>query len=79
MEVIVMNKAEIYTWTFCPYCIDAKKLLESKNIPYTEYKIDRDNEKKKELYNKTGQDTVPYIFINDTFIGGYDELKDLNI
>lgn len=78
MEVVfTMIKVELYTWTYCPYCKQAKNLLEEKNIPYKEYPIDGNDEKKKELYEKTNQNTVPFIFINDKFIGGYSELKAL--
>lgn len=73
-----MTKVELYTWTYCPYCKRAKNLLEEKNISYQEYPIDNDAEKKKELYEKTNQDTVPFIFINGKFIGGYSELKKLD-
>ncbi|MCR1900122.1 glutaredoxin 3 [Irregularibacter muris] len=72
-----MTKVEIYTWTFCPFCIRAKELFERKNTPYIEHIIDGDDKKKKELYEKTNQDTVPFIFINDQFIGGYSDLQAL--
>lgn len=72
-----MAKVELYTWTYCPYCINAKKLLEEKNIPYTDHPIDDKPEKKHELFAQTGQDTVPYIFINGKLIGGFTELKQL--
>ena len=72
-----MTKVELYTWAHCPYCINAKNLLAEKNIPYTEYPIDEQPEKKQELFAKTGQDTVPYIFIDGKLIGGYTELRQL--
>jgi glutaredoxin 3 len=73
-----MSKIELYTWSYCPYCINAKKLLDDKNIPYTEYPIDDKPEKKQELFVKTGQDSVPYVFIDGELIGGYTELKQLD-
>lgn len=73
-----MAKVELYTWTYCPYCKRAKEILEDQNIPYSETTIDGDDVKKKELYQKTGQNTVPYIFINEEFIGGCSHLEDLN-
>ena len=27
-----MTKVEIYTWTYCPYCIKAKELLENSHL-----------------------------------------------
>lgn len=73
-----MAKAELYTWSGCPYCHRAKNLLEQKNIPYTEHKIDNNDEKKAELFKQTGQNTVPFVFINGQFIGGFSELKELD-
>ena len=73
-----MPKVELYTWSYCPYCKRAKELLENKNIAYFEIIIDGDDVKKEELYQKTGQNTVPYIFINKEFIGGCSHLEELN-
>ncbi len=73
-----MAKVEIYTLSNCPYCVMAKNLLNAKKIPYTEYNIDNNEQKKEELYQKTKQTTVPFIFINDQFIGGYTDLKELD-
>ncbi|MFZ7120782.1 MAG: glutaredoxin 3 [Eubacteriaceae bacterium] len=72
-----MAKVKIYTWNHCPYCINAKRLLENKEIKYYEYSIENDNIKYKELCSKTNQNTVPFIFINNIFIGGYNELRRL--
>ena len=72
------KKAEIYTWSYCPYCKRAKQLLERKNIPYEEYIIDGNDEKKKELFEQTNQDTVPYVFVDGNFIGGFDDLSQMN-
>ncbi|MFZ7133435.1 MAG: glutaredoxin domain-containing protein [Eubacteriales bacterium] len=69
--------AEIYTWSYCPYCTRAKQLLEQNKIPFQEYNIDNDISKKKALQNQTNQNTVPYIFIDHKFIGGFKELKKL--
>ena len=63
-----MSKVEIYTWSTV-LCIKAKELLRRK-IPYREVRIDG-NEDKNRTYGRTGQNTVPFIFIGDRFIGGY--------
>lgn len=72
-----MEKVELYTWRYCPFCKDAIKLLDKKGITYEEYNIENDHAKKKELFEITGQNTVPYVFINNKFIGGYDQLLEL--
>ena len=72
-----MAKVDLYTWTNCPYCTLARKLLRKKEIHYSDITIDGDDEKKLELFERTGQETVPFVFINDNFIGGFSELQNL--
>ena len=38
------RKVEIYTWTYCPFCIRAKALLDQKGVDYENYVIDGDEE-----------------------------------
>ncbi len=75
-----MAKIEIYSLTVCPWCVNAKRLLDSKGIEYKEILIDRDMENgRAELAALTGgESSVPQIFINGEHIGGYDELVALN-
>jgi glutaredoxin len=71
-------KVEIYTKDACPYCVQAKKLFESKGWEYTEHYINIDTRETllEELTNRLGvaPRTVPQIFIDDEAIGGYNEL-----
>ena len=71
-------KVEIYTKDNCPYCVQAKKLMDSKGWAYTEYYIDPSTREKllEELTTRIGvaPRTVPQIFINDQAIGGYTDL-----
>lgn len=69
---------EIYTWSTCPFCIQAKALLKAKGVEYTEYCIDGDYEAKKKMTQRAeGRSSLPQIFINDQPIGGCDELYSL--
>jgi glutaredoxin 3 len=73
-----MPNIEIYTWTTCPFCRRAKALLESKNVEYTEYDITGDEEARAKMMERTGgPKTVPQIFIDDQYIGGCDDLHEL--
>ena len=73
-----MSKIEIYTWQYCPFCIKAKNLLNQKNIKFTEYKIDGDEEARDEMSLRAdGRRSLPQIFINDEGIGGCDDLYAL--
>jgi len=69
---------EIYTWSRCPFCIRAKALLDSKNVDYTEYCIDGDEDARAAMADRAnGQRSLPQIFIGDQHIGGCDDLYSL--
>ena len=73
-----MSKVEIYTWQYCPFCIREKSLLKKKNINFTEYKIDGDEDARALMTNRAhGRRTLPQIFINNDGIGGCDDLYTL--
>jgi glutaredoxin len=71
-------KIEIYTKDNCTYCNQAKQLLKSKNMEYTEHYIAPSNRAVllEELTTRLGvaPRTVPQIFIDDKSVGGYTEL-----
>ena len=70
-----MNKVEIYTKGYCPYCVRAKALMQQKGVEFKEYPIDKQPELREEMVNRAnGGYTVPQIFINDQHIGGCDEM-----
>ena len=73
-----MSKVEIYTWQYCPFCIRAKSLLKKKNINFTEYKIDGDEDARALMTERAGgRRTLPQIFIDNEGIGGCDDLYTL--
>lgn len=69
---------KVYVWTYCPFCIQAIRLLESKNIEFETIVLDGRDDELKKLRAKTNQRTVPQIFIGEEFIGGFDDLSALN-
>jgi glutaredoxin 3 len=72
-----MADVTIYTTRFCPYCVRAKRLLDSKQVDYHEIPVDSDEEQRQIMMQRSQRHTVPQIFINDEPIGGCDELYDL--
>lgn len=66
----------IYTTPWCPYCVRAKKLLDQKNVSYTEIDVSGHDERSK-MVVLTGGRTVPQLLINDQPTGGCDELYAL--
>lgn len=77
-----MKNVEIYTLDYCPYCHEAKALLDRKDIKYRELDITNNEEelreKLKEFYNIQGSVTLPQIIIGGKRIGGCDSLKALD-
>lgn len=69
---------KLYTWSYCPFCQNAKKLLDKKGYDYEEVVLDDDEVRRKEMIEETGQETVPMIFIDGRLIGGFDQLKAMD-
>jgi glutaredoxin 3 len=67
---------KLFTWAHCPYCKAAIRLLDERGLNYSEIDIHNNSQKRRELQVETGHYTVPFIFIGETFIGGYSELRD---
>jgi glutaredoxin len=68
----------IYSKVNCIYCIQAKTLLDKKQIQYKTIELSNNRNLHLKLASQTGQNTVPYIFINNNFIGGFQNLQDLD-
>jgi glutaredoxin 3 len=66
----------LYTSPMCGYCWAAKRLLDSKSVPYDEVDVSGDPSTRLRLEKETGQSTVPMIFAGTDFIGGYTELSE---
>ncbi len=69
-----MKKIHLYTWPTCPYCIKARKLLNDNGYEFEDTDIAPTPEVKEDLYKKTGQRTVPFVFVGDTLLGGASDL-----
>jgi glutaredoxin 3 len=70
-----MNKVQIYTTAICPYCVSAKNFLKQRGLGYEEVRVDLDPSKREEMLTRSaGRRTVPQIFINETHVGGFDDL-----
>ena len=76
-EVTTMADVVLYTTQYCPYCVRAKRLLKEKNVVFKEIKVDNRRDLRAEMMQKSGQGTVPQIWIGRQHIGGCDELYAL--
>jgi glutaredoxin 3 len=73
-----MAKVEVYTWSNCPFCVRAKDLLNRKGAQFEEINLDGKDKELAQLRERTGQRTVPQIFIDGKLIGGFTDLAALD-
>jgi glutaredoxin 3 len=74
-----MAQVLMYCTAVCPYCVRAEQLLKRKGVAEIEkIRIDLEPERGAEMTARTGRRTVPQIFIDDTHVGGCDDLHDLD-
>ena len=70
---------KVYTRQFCGYCTAAIRLLHAKGVHFEEIDCTGDGKTRRWLAETTGQSTVPQIFIDDVSLGGYTDLRALDI
>ena len=68
-------KATVWSKHHCTFCDQAKALLKQKGIPFEEKKIGDGYTKEELLEAVPTARTLPQIFLNEEYIGGYQELK----
>ena len=69
MKAIVWSKPQ------CPYCDQAKALLNAKGYVIEERKIGNGFTKEQLLEDVPSARSVPQIFLDSVYLGGFDELK----
>ncbi len=69
-----MPDVVMYSTKFCPYCVRARMLLDQKNVPYTDIRIDEHPDRRAEMEQRAQRTSVPQIFIGDEHVGGCDDL-----
>tara|TARA_R110001592_G_scaffold7032_2_gene39445 strand:+ start:12689 stop:12961 length:273 start_codon:yes stop_codon:yes gene_type:complete len=67
----------MYSSQYCPFCFRAKSIFQQQSVPFEEINIDMDSALRQEMMQKSGQRTVPQIWIGERHIGGCDDLMDL--
>lgn len=73
MTVIV----KMYSSAWCPFCIQAKRLLETKKVSFEEILVDGNPKLRQQMMSESGRHTVPQIWIGTTHIGGCDDIYAL--
>jgi glutaredoxin 3 len=68
-------KAIVWSKDQCPFCVQAKALLESKGIEYEERNVSKDWTKEQLLEAVPTARTLPQIFLDEDHVGGFNELR----
>ena len=75
-----MKNITVYSGPMCNFCDAAKRLLSRNNLNYNEIDISTKEGLRDEMTKKAnGRRTIPQIFFDDKHIGGYQELRELEI
>ena len=69
----------VYGNSMCPYCGAARMLLTKKSVEFENIDITVDPQKRQEMQERSGNRSVPQIFIGATHVGGFDELAALEM
>lgn len=75
-ETINSNDVVVWSKSYCPYCKKVKELFKKLNVEYHAIELDqKDNGASIQaiLKTKTGQSSVPNVFIKKQHIGGCDD------
>lgn len=74
-----MSKITMYSKKTCPFCVRAEQLLKTKGVSnLNKIEVDVNQDELQIMIARTGRRTVPQIFIGDTFVGGFDDLAELD-
>lgn len=69
------EKTLMYSTAYCPYCVRARMLLDSKNISYRDIRVDAQPELRAKMQALSGRTSVPQIWLAGKHVGGYTELQ----
>lgn len=70
-------KIVVYSSRYCPYCVRAKALLDSKSVRYEERVVDGNPSLRDKMEQLSGRYTVPQIWVGEIHVGGCDDLYAL--
>lgn len=75
-----MQPVKMYSTQVCPYCQHAKALLKKRGVEAIEdIRVDLDPAQRTRMLELTGgRRTVPQISIGATYVGGCDDLVELD-
>jgi len=68
-------KAVVWSKDACPFCVQAKALLEARGIEYEERNVSKDWTREQLLEAVPDARTLPQIFLDGQHIGGFTDLR----
>ncbi len=68
------SKIKIYSTKSCPYCVRAKSYFADNGLDFDEIDLTNKFSEIDKIKEQTGHRTVPLIFVNDQFVGGYTDM-----
>lgn len=68
-------KAIVWSKNQCPFCVQAKAMLESKGIEYEERNVSQDWTREQLFEAVPTARTLPQIFLDGEYVGGFTELR----
>jgi len=74
-----MPQVVLYGTRFCPFCTAARRLLTAKGINYQDIALDNDPTLRTSVMDKSSRNTVPQIWVGDVHVGGYTDLRQLEV
>jgi glutaredoxin 3 len=75
-----MANVIMYTTATCPFCMNAERLLNNRGVKgIQKIRVDLHPELRVEMMEKTGRRTVPQIYIDEHHVGGFEDLRALDV
>jgi glutaredoxin 3 len=71
-----MRKITVYTRQLCGFCTRATRVLAEAGYAFEEIAADGNPALRAELLKRSGQSTLPQIFVGEESVGGYRELAN---
>lgn len=73
------EEIEVYSTPACPYCNKLKEWLDEQGYEYTDYNVNENQEKAREMIERTEKRGVPQTFIGDEEVIGFqpDKIREI--
>ena len=67
----------MYSTGWCGFCARARSLLQRKGVAFRDIDVESEPGVREEMVTRSGQRSVPQIFIGAQHVGGFEELYAL--